>query len=91
MTCTRAVVTVLASTLLLAAVGGGIGFLLGRFVPDYYRGMFRDGYAPHFDPVSVGLGQGLTQGMAGGVVVGLVIVALLCWREVRLNQRSGCS
>jgi hypothetical protein len=44
--------------------------------------VFRTGREPWFDPVSVGVGQKLTQGTAGGVAV----VALLCWREVRLRR-----
>ncbi|MFZ5830145.1 MAG: hypothetical protein ACOY3P_08655, partial [Planctomycetota bacterium] len=47
---------------------------------------FTNGHEPGFDPVSVGIGQGLTQGTVGGMLVGLVIVALLCWREVRFHQ-----
>jgi hypothetical protein len=56
---------------------------LGRFVPAYYRGVFRGGNQPLFDPVSVGVGQGLTQGAAGGVVAGLVLIAILAWRDTR--------
>lgn len=88
MTFTRAIAAVLATTLLLAAVGGGIGYALGRFAPGYYRSVFHGGNDPGFDPVSVGVGQGLTQGTAGGVVAGLVVVALLCWRDVRLVRAT---
>src|SRR5687767_1012196 len=86
MTIIRAIATLVACTLLLAAVGGGIGYALGRFVPGYYRGVFRGGNHPLFDPVSVGVGQGLTQGAAGGVVAGLVVIAILSWRETRLRR-----
>lgn len=88
MSITRAIVTVLISVLLLAAIGAGIGGALGHFTPGYYRQIFRNGHDPQFDPLSVGIGQGLTQGVAGGVIVGLALVALLCWREVRLAPAS---
>lgn len=86
MTITRAFATLVGCTLLLAVIGGGIGYALGRFVPAYYRSVFEDGHDPRFDPVSVGLGQGLTQGTAGGVVAGLAVIALLSWREIRLAR-----
>ena len=88
MTFARAIAAVLASALLFAAVGGGIGYALGRFNPGYYRTVFDAGREPRFDPVGVGVGQGLTQGMVGGVVAGLVVVALLCWRDVRLTRAA---
>ena len=68
-------------TLLVGAIGLGVGYGLGTFVPSYYRNVFRKGGEPGFDPVSVGLGQGMTQGIAGGVVVVLALVAILSWRD----------
>ncbi len=89
MTIRAAVVTVLTCTSLFAVIGGGIGYGLGRFNPAYYRGAFRNGKEPGFDPVAVGLGQGLTQGIAGGAVVGLAVVALFVWKDSRLKRRDG--
>ena len=71
----------------MAIIGAGLGYGLGTLAPDYYRSLL-GGWSPGFDPVSVGVGLGLTQGMAGGVVVGLAVVALLCWRETRLQRGS---
>jgi hypothetical protein len=88
MTLGRAIAVIVACTLVIAGIGAGVGFALGSLVPGYYRSVFRGEREPGFDPIAVGLGQGLTQGTAGGVVTGLVVVALLCWREVRL-QRAG--
>lgn len=85
MTIRSAIITIIGCTLLLAGIGAGSGYGLGTFAPDYYRGVFIRGRDPGFDPVSVGVGQGLTQGTAGGVVVGLALVALFCWREIRLR------
>jgi hypothetical protein len=85
---TRAIAAVLATALLLAAVGGGVGYALGRYTPGYYRSVFHGGHDPRFDPISMGVGQGLTQGTAGGVVVGLALVALLCWRDVCLSRAA---
>jgi hypothetical protein len=86
MTFGRAITYVLATTLIFAFLGIGIGYVLGQFMPEYYRNIFRSGHDPQFDPLSVGLGQGLTQGTAAGVVIGLTIVALLCWRDTRLDR-----
>ena len=38
------------------AIGAGIGYALGKFVPSYYRSVFNGGNDPRFDPVSVGVG-----------------------------------
>jgi hypothetical protein len=84
-----AIATVVGCILLAAAIGAGIGYALGMLAPEYYRSVFWSGWEPGFDPVRVGVGQGLTQGTAGGVVVGLGVVALLCWREVRLQRIDG--
>jgi hypothetical protein len=86
MTFARALINVLATTLLLALLGTGAGYALARFSPGYYRSIFRSGNDATFDPVNVGVGLGLTQGLAAGVVVGLALVALLCWRDVRRVQ-----
>jgi hypothetical protein len=91
MTIRVAVGTITACTALLAAIGGGIGWGIGTFVPGYYRTVFRGGNEAWFDPISVGVGQGIGQGTAGGVVVGLVVVALFLWRDSRERNVSDTS
>jgi hypothetical protein len=86
MTVRSAIATIVGCTLLIGAIGATVGYALGTLAPEYYRSVFRSGREPGFDPVSVGVGQGLTQGTAAGVAVGLAVVALLCWREVRLRR-----
>src|SRR5262245_26177063 len=91
MTIGRALAVLLGVAVLLGAVGTAIGYGLGRFNPGYYRAIFAHGHNPEFDPVEVGVGLGLTQGTAGGVVVGLALVALLCWRDTRLQRNSSAT
>ncbi len=86
MTFARAIFNVLASALLFALLGAGVGYVLGQFTPDYYRNIFRAGQQPQFDPVPTGIAMGLTQGAAAGAVIGLALVALLCWRDVRRER-----
>jgi len=81
----RATTAVFLCTLLFSGLGGTVGFLLGKLIPDYYRAVFSHGDAPFFDPVQVGLGLGLTQGMVGGAAIGLILVGLVAWH----NTRSG--
>jgi len=65
-----------------------IGAALGKYVPSYYRTVFRHGSDPDFDPVAVGIGQGLTQGLALGAVIGLVLAALYWWRSGFLQRTA---
>src|SRR5262249_35847708 len=88
MTIRNAGLTIAAWTVMLAGIGGSIGWALGTCKPGYYRSVFRNGNDPEFDPVSVGIGQGVTQGTAGGTVVGVIVVALFVWRDVRMQQGS---
>lgn len=74
---------VVASGLGFAAGGAGLGYMLGRIAPAYYRGVFRGGEAPDFNPVQVGLGLGITQGLIVGLVVGAVIVLAVAISEAR--------
>ena len=67
---------VVASSLLFSGIGGMIGYLLGRFLPDYYRSVSFSGMQPGFNPVAYGDGQGVTQGLAGGAVIGLIVSAI---------------
>lgn len=87
MTLKRAVLFVVASTLIGAGAGVVIGLVLGRTMPGYYRSIFPGGHEPGFDPVAVGIGQGLAQGLAGGAVVGVLLVAIVAWHDVRTSSR----
>ena len=89
MTARGAVTTIVACTLLLAAIGLAIGGLLGVFAPEYYRTVLPSGREPGFDPVAVGVGLGLTQGAIGGAAVGLGLVGLLCWRDAGARRSAG--
>jgi hypothetical protein len=74
---------VFSSTVFFTALGGGVGFVLGKFLPAYYRSIFRHGNDEGFDPLAMGIGQGLTQGMTAGAVVGVVLAIVLTWSRVR--------
>ena len=75
---------VFGTGLLGGLIGTLIGAALGAFIPGYYRAVFRNGSAPDFDPIAVGIGQGLTQGVAFGGIVGIILVALFYWHRSRL-------
>jgi hypothetical protein len=70
----RAIVIIGVSAIALATGGATIGYSLGRFAPFYYRGVFRGGESPDFNPVQVGFGLGLTQGLIAGLIVGAIVV-----------------
>ena len=58
MSVTRAFAIIVACGISFAAGGVAVGYALARFAPYYYRGVFRGGESPDFDPVQVGLGLG---------------------------------
>jgi hypothetical protein len=79
MTILRGFLIIAISTALCAIIGAGTGYTLGTFAPAFYRTLFRNGNAPTFDPVQMGLGLGLTQGL----VVGCVVVLAVAWYNSR--------
>lgn len=86
MTVARGFRIILGSGTALGAAGAGLGYLLGRHAPAYYRSVFAGGDSPGFDPVQVGFGLGLTQGLIAGHIVGSVVVLAVAASEFR---RSG--
>lgn len=85
MTLTRAILGVLICMVIGAVIGGSVGFLIGRFFPQALQMQFRLGN--NFDPVQIGVGIGLPQGLMLGAAVGVALVAILAWREVRIQSR----
>lgn len=65
------IATVIACTFTGGLIGAGIGFTLGKWVPNYYRSVFRAGNDPNFNPLSIGIGLGLTQGAVVGLLAGI--------------------
>ena len=85
MTVLRGFVITIASGIVFALVGAGLGYSLGHSAPDYYRTVLRNPSGVDFDPIQVGLGLGLNQGLAAGLLVGLVIVIAVAWYNSRLK------
>jgi len=77
------------SALLGGILGGVVGRALGVYSPSYYRSVFETGKDSQFDPVAVGTGLGASQGLILGALVGLGLVALLIWREIKLQNQQG--
>ncbi|RYG26399.1 hypothetical protein EON82_03500 [bacterium] len=69
----NALKTFLAFGVTGAAIGAGVGALLGKVAPSYYRFVFEAESDPSFDPVGVGFGLGLTQGLIGGALCAAVV------------------
>jgi hypothetical protein len=86
MTIREALTVVGSVTLFGTALGGGVGYALGKHYPNYYRIVFRVDPKAEFDPVAVGLGLGISQGMIGGAAVGLAVVAIVAWYRTRLAR-----
>src|SRR5436305_872301 len=76
MTIRRALTTILGSALGCGAGGALIGYLIGRFLPGAYRGLFSP-VPPDFSPTDVGVGLGIPQGAFFGAIVGTVAVAIV--------------
>ncbi|GAC1343845.1 MAG: hypothetical protein NVSMB14_07870 [Isosphaeraceae bacterium] len=65
-----------ASTILFALIGGQIGFVLGRYYPDYYYTVFPGLRQEPVNTVALGVGLGVTQGAALGFGVALLASVL---------------
>lgn len=85
---TRTIWLVVGSAFVGAALGAGLGGLLGKIAPGYYRGIFGHPSDDSFNPLQVGLGLGLTQGLIFGVVVGLAMAAIVAWHDVKTRTRD---
>ena len=83
MTVLRGLVITIASGLIGAIAGAGIGCAVGKYAPDYYRTVFRIPPTVDLDPIQTGIGLGLTQGLGAGLVVGLVVVLAVAWHNSR--------
>ena len=66
MTVIRGFVITIGSGLIGGLVGTAIGFVLGKFAPDYYHTVFRMPRSVDLDPTHIGIGLGLTQGLGAG-------------------------
>lgn len=84
----KALVLVISMTLVFTTFGGLVGFWLGRFLPSYYRSVFKNGGEPHFDPIAVGLGLGISQGAMAGAILGIVALAIMVWRGRRSREAN---
>jgi hypothetical protein len=82
----RAYLIILTGSLAFAVVGALLGYGLGAIIPGYYRGAFRAGSEPWFEPREVGMGLGLTQGLIAGLAVGAVVVVAVTWYRARIRS-----
>jgi len=86
MTVVRGFVITIASGIVFGLLGGVFGYLLGKFVPDFYRIVFGVPSHIQFDPTQIGLGLGVTQGFAAGLIIGLIIVLVVAWYRSKTTQ-----
>lgn len=75
-----------ASALFFGLFGGGMGLLIGLFLPDYYVSIFRSVDFDQIEPWKLGTGLGLTQGSVAGVVIGCVVLLSTAWYKSRMNN-----
>ncbi len=97
MTVTKAIVALVLFVVLGTVLGGGIGFLVGMFAPDYYElvfGHFLEELREEGRQVSLprlGVGLGLVQGAIWGAVIGPLVVLLVTWYQVRRLKKTNDS
>ena len=83
MTLARGFTTTVVSGLVGGVVGLALGYLAGKYTPDYYRITFDIQPGTSYDPIQLGMGLVATQGLVGGLIVGLGIVSVVAWFQVR--------
>lgn len=86
MTLARGFTTTLISGFVGCAAGIGLGYLAGKYTPDYYRITFDIPNDVRYDTVQLGMGLGATQGLVGGLVVGLGVVLAVTWFQIRTTN-----
>lgn len=64
-------------------LGGSFGLLIGFFIPEYYRTIFRQLDGPTFNPLAMGGVLGATQGLIVGAGIGFVILIIYVWYLTR--------
>jgi len=88
MTITKGLGTVAGCTVVCGALGGLMGYLIGRFAPGAYAAFFPPHHGEEISATEVGIGLGIPQGMLVGVAIGIIIVALVTWYEIRTRDKS---
>ncbi len=86
MTILRAYLLVFGTGALFGVGGGLVGWALAVANPGYYRGVFRSGSEPWFDPVQVGVGLGISEGLTAGTIVGAVVALALAYYRARVDS-----
>lgn len=87
LTLSVALLFVLKTAGIFAAIGTLLGVLLGLGLPQYYRQVFDAIGDPSFSPPVAGLMLGFMQGGLLGVFAGLVMLAIVTWSRSRARQR----
>lgn len=82
----KAIGLVAGSTVVLAAVGYGLGLALASLQPNYYMVVFGLKEEERVHISTVASVTGLLQGMFAGLIVGVALVAILVWREIALTR-----
>ena len=88
MTINRGLGATFGCTLLFGSLGAGIGWLLARFTPDYYRFVFRIPLEAGLSVEHAGFALGLVQGILVGAAVGLVLTGIVAWYELQRQRAS---
>ena len=84
----KAFLLLVSTTLFFTILGGVVGLILGKYLPNYYKYIFRDGDDTEFDPLAVGVGQGLTQGITAGAIIAVILLVVMVWHDVRTGDRG---
>lgn len=79
----KAFLLLTSTTIFFTVLGGLVGFLLGKYLPNYYKSIFRNGQDAEFDPLAMGVGQGLTQGITAGAVIAIIFLIVMVWHDVK--------
>ncbi|TWT56843.1 hypothetical protein KOR42_01980 [Thalassoglobus neptunius] len=83
MTELRGFAITMASAIVGAVLGAGIGWMVASWTPTYYRTVFGLPDATLEELRELGTGVGMLQGLGTGIAVGLIVVLIVAWYEVR--------
>jgi hypothetical protein len=86
----RAYLVVGLTGLIGTLLGGIVGVIASKMIPEYIRALFpQSANDSWFEPLPVGLGAGMTRGLWIGLAVGSIVLITTTWHRTHRGGEDG--